>query len=55
MCMGMPCISTDCSPGGARELLGNERGLVVPCGNREKLADAIDMYFDKTDDALQYG
>lgn len=55
MCMGMPCISTDCSPGGAKELLGDERGIVVPCGNKEKLAEAIDMYLNNKDIALQYG
>lgn len=55
MCIGIPCISTDCSPGGARELLGNERGVVVPCRDKERLAEAIDMYFEKTDVALQYG
>lgn len=55
MCMGMPCISTDCSPGGARELLGNDKGLVVPCGNQEKLAEAIEMYLEKPEDALEYG
>lgn len=55
MCMGMPCISTDCSPGGARELLKNDRGVVVPCGNKEKLAEAINMYLEKKDIAMKYG
>ena len=44
MCMGIPCISTDCSPGGARQLLGDDRGLIVPCGDKERLAEAINMY-----------
>lgn len=55
MCIGMPCISTDCSPGGARELLKNDRGIVVPCGNKEELAEAINMYLEKKDTAMKYG
>ena len=55
MCIGMPCISTDCSPGGARELLRNDRGIVVPCGNKEELAEAINMYLEKQDIAMKYG
>ena len=55
MCMGIPCISTDCSPGGARELLRNDRGMVVPCGNKEELAGAINMYLEKKDIAMKYG
>ena len=55
MCMGMPCISTDCSPGGARQLLGNERGLIVPCGYKEELAEAINMYLENKDIAMRYG
>lgn len=42
MCLGLPCISTDCSPGGARELIvDGENGLIVPCRNPEALAKAI--------------
>lgn len=55
MCIGMPCISTDCSPGGARELLGEDKGIVVPCGNKEELAEAIDLYLEKKEIAMQYG
>lgn len=55
MCMGMPCISTDCSPGGARELMGNGKGIVVPCGNKDKLAEAINLYLEEKDIAMQYG
>ncbi len=55
MCIGMPCISTDCSPGGARELLRNDRGIVVPCGNKEELAEAINIYLEKKDIAMKYG
>ena len=55
MCMGIPCISTDCSPGGARQLLGNDRGLIVPCGDKDRLAEAINMYLEQKDIAMQYG
>ena len=42
MSIGMPCVSTDCSPGGARLLLGDsENGLIVPCGNAEAISDAV--------------
>ncbi len=55
MCMGIPCISTDCSPGGARQLLGDDRGLIVPCGDKERLAEAINMYLENKDIAMRYG
>ena len=42
MAIGLPCVSTDCSPGGARELIVNGKdGFIVPCGDAQKLADAI--------------
>ena len=43
MNMGVPVISTDCSPGGARLLLGdeNEYGRLVPRGSSEKLAEEM--------------
>lgn len=43
MALGLPCISTDCRPGGARELISNgENGLIVPTGNVKALAQAMD-------------
>ena len=42
MAIGLPCVSTDCSPGGARALIENEKnGLLVPCDDAEKLASAM--------------
>lgn len=42
MAIGLPCVSTDCSPGGARELIKDEKnGLLVPCNDAEELASAI--------------
>ena len=42
MSLGVPCISTKCSPGGAELLIQNdEDGLLVPCGDSASLSDAI--------------
>lgn len=42
MVMGMPCISTDCRPGGASLLIKNEfNGILVPCGDYKILADKM--------------
>lgn len=42
MCIGIPSVSTDCSPGGARELITDgENGFVVPCNDADKLANAM--------------
>ena len=38
MAIGLPCISTDCSPGGARMLIEDgENGILIPCGDEERL------------------
>ena len=43
MSIGMPVISTDCAPGGARELISNnENGLLIETNNRTQLALAMD-------------
>lgn len=42
MSIGVPVISTDCSPGGARLLIqNNENGILVPRGNKEELKKAL--------------
>ena len=42
MSIGMPVISTDCAPGGARELIiNNENGVLVETNNRAQLALAM--------------
>ena len=44
MAFGMPVVSTDCSPGGAAFLLGNnENGILVPKGDANELAKAVAM------------
>lgn len=45
MALGMPSISTDCEPGGARFLINNyQNGVVVERGNVEAISNAI-FYF----------
>lgn len=51
MAVGVPSVSTNCPCGGPELLLGdNERGILVPVGDSDKMADAIksllsdDMY-----------
>lgn len=40
--LGIPSISTDCKPGGAREIIDNGvNGYLTPIGDKEKLAEAI--------------
>lgn len=44
MCLGVPVVTTDCSPGGARFLTkdGSIGGLLIPVRDEKKMADAID-------------
>ena len=43
MSLGVPCISTDCSPGGAAMLIRNyENGILVPKGDINALANAME-------------
>ncbi len=42
MLSGVPCVTTDCSPGGAALLVENEKnGLLVPRGDFKAVSDAI--------------
>lgn len=42
MALGMPCISTDCRPGGARALITDgENGFIVPIKDEDALADKM--------------
>ena len=41
MTLGMPIVSTDCRPDGARMLLSQGCGIITPVGDGELLADAI--------------
>ena len=47
MAVGLPVVSTDCTPGGARLLIGdNEYGLIVPKGDYLAVADALSRFAD---------
>lgn len=42
MALGLPCISTDCRPGGAKALIESGRnGIIVPTRNANALADRM--------------
>lgn len=42
MGLGLPCVSTDCTPGGAAELIDNyTNGILVPKGNKAELVKAM--------------
>lgn len=42
MALGLPCISTDCRPGGARSLIDNgENGIIVPLWQTDELTQAM--------------
>ena len=42
MALGIPSISTDCKPGGAREIIENGvNGMITPIGNKEELAKVM--------------
>ena len=43
MAHGMPCIATDCSGGGAKALIKNEKnGILVPVGNVSEIYKAME-------------
>ena len=52
MALGIPCISTDCRPGGARELIEDGKsGYIVPCGNIQVLSERIKTLLSDTNGA----
>lgn len=56
MSIGLPCVSTDCSPGGARVLIEhNKNGIIVPCGDVQALANAMCYYIEHPSIAKQHG
>lgn len=56
MAAGVPCISTDCPCGGPRELLNDgDSGLLVPVGDCEKMAQALDQLLANKEIAERLG
>lgn len=56
MALGMPSISTDCDPGGARYLINNyQNGIVVEKGNVEDICKAILFFIDNEDKRISCG
>lgn len=54
MSLGLPCISADCRPGGARTLIEDgKNGFIVPVRNTNALADKISYLLDNPDIAEQ--
>lgn len=54
MSLGLPCISADCRPGGARTLIKDgQNGFIVPVRNVNALADKIMYLLDNPDIAEQ--
>lgn len=56
MALGLPCISTDCPCGGARELIENKKnGLLIPLGDEHSLVSAIMFMLNSREKAKQMG
>lgn len=50
MALGLPCVSTDCRPGGARSLIENGvNGFIVPVGDVASLSWAMSQCLSKKD------
>lgn len=56
MCMGVPCISTDCDGGGAKELIkNNENGILIEKNNVDALVNALEKIISDNDFAEKIG
>lgn len=56
MALGMPVISTKCSPGGAEALIHDEEdGILTDCGDEKGIADALCKYADNQQIEERYG
>jgi glycosyltransferase involved in cell wall biosynthesis len=50
MAMGVPCISTDCPPGGPAQLIKhNENGFLVPVNNKKDLVKSLNILINNSD------
>ncbi len=55
MAIGIPCIATDTEPGGPRMLFLDNKGLLVPVGDINSMAEAMCYYIENSDIANQIG
>ena len=56
MALGLPVVSTDCPPGGPRMVIAHEEnGLLVPVGDKDALAKAINRLIEDRDLAERLG
>ena len=56
MSVGIPCISTDCTPGGPAFLFNNEtRGMLVPTRNVNAMTEALLELIENSNRAKNYG
>lgn len=54
MALGLPCISTDCRPGGAKTLIEQGvNGYVVPCGDANVLAEKMEYMLSHPEQSAQ--
>ena len=52
MSIGIPCVATDCTPGGPAFLFNNQtRGILVPVKNPQAISEAISFYIDNPETA----
>lgn len=56
MAVGLPCVSTDHTPGGARLLIQDgENGLLAPIGDTKKLAEAMCKFAENSKLSIKCG
>ena len=52
MSLGLPCVSADCRPGGARTLIEDGvNGLIVPMRNPQAMAEKIEYLLNNPEQA----
>lgn len=54
MATALPCISTEC-PTGPKELLGNDRGILIRMGDIDELVDAMEFCLNHPEEILRMG
>ena len=55
MAMGVPCVSVDCAPGGAAELIEDGvNGYLVPIGDKDRLVERLSELIDNNEKAKSF-